>query len=72
MTTEEWNQYFSGHWNFAGEKQGDGHIAMFPHELPRRLIKMFSFAGETVFRPIRRKRNDDKSRDGFRSHRHRL
>ncbi len=52
MTTEEWNQYFSGHWNFVGEKQGDGHIAMFPHELPRRLIKMFSFAGETVLDPF--------------------
>ena len=52
MTTEEWNQYFSGHWNFAGEKQGDGHIAMFPHELPRRLIKMFSFADETVLDPF--------------------
>lgn len=52
MTTEEWNQYFSGHWNFAGEKQGDGHIAMFPLELPRRLIKMFSFAGETVLDPF--------------------
>src|SRR3990167_9026157 len=42
MTTEEWNQYFSGHWNFAGEKQ-DKHLAMFPEELPRRLIKMFTF-----------------------------
>ncbi len=52
MTTAEWNQYFSGHWNFSGEKQGDGHIAMFPLELPRRLIKMFSFAGERVLDPF--------------------
>ncbi len=52
LTTEEWNTYFSGHWNFAGEKQGDGHLAMFPMELPRRLIKMFSFAGETVLDPF--------------------
>ena len=29
MTKEEWNQYFSGHWNFSGEKQ-DKHLAMFP------------------------------------------
>lgn len=29
-----------------------GHIAMFPEELPKRLIKMFSFAGETVFDPF--------------------
>ena len=52
MTTEEWNRNFSGHWNFAGEKQGDGHIAMFPLELPRRLIQMFSFHGETVLDPF--------------------
>ena len=51
MTKEEWKQYFSGHWNFGGAKQ-DGHIAMFPEELPKRLIKMFSFIGETVLDPF--------------------
>lgn len=51
MTKEEWNQYFSSHWNFNGVKQM-GHIAMFPEELPKRLIKMFSFVGETVFDPF--------------------
>lgn len=51
MTKEEWGQYFSSHWNFNGVKQM-GHIAMFPEELPRRLIKMFSFPGETVFDPF--------------------
>lgn len=51
MTTEEWNQYFSGHWNFAGEKQ-DKHLAMFPEELPKRLIKMFTFVNDTVLDPF--------------------
>ena len=51
LTTEEWNTYFSGHWNFAGEKQ-DKHLAMFPEELPRRLIRMFSFVGDTVLDPF--------------------
>ena len=51
MTKEEWNTYFSSHWTFGGAKQ-DGHIAVFPEELPRRLIKMFSFVGETVFDPF--------------------
>lgn len=51
MTTEEWNSYFQGHWNFGGAKQ-DSHIAMFPEELPRRLIKMFSFVGDTVLDPF--------------------
>lgn len=52
MTTEEWNTYFNGHWYFSGAKQEGGHIAMFPEELPKRLIKMFSFAGENVLDPF--------------------
>lgn len=51
LTKEEWRKYFTGHWNFAGVKQ-NGHIAMFPEELPRRIIKMFSFVGETVLDPF--------------------
>ena len=51
MTAEEWNTFFAGHWNFPGVRQ-NGHIAMFPEELPRRLIKMFSFVGETVLDPF--------------------
>lgn len=51
MTAEEWNTNFAGHWNFAGARQNN-HIAMFPEELPSRLIKMFSFVGETVLDPF--------------------
>ncbi len=51
LTKEEWKGYFSGHWNFGGARQ-DGHIAMFPEELPKRLIKMFAFVGETVLDPF--------------------
>lgn len=51
LTQQEWNEYFNGHWNFPGEKQS-GHIAMFPLELPKRLIKMFSFYGDTVLDPF--------------------
>jgi len=51
LTKEEWNTYFQGHWNFNGVKQ-DGHIAMFPEELPKRLIKMFSFVDDTVLDPF--------------------
>ena len=51
LTKEEWNQYFTGHWNFPGEKQ-DKHLAMFPQELPKRLIKMFSFVGDIVLDPF--------------------
>lgn len=51
MTPEEWNSYFAGHWYFPGVRQL-GHLAMFPDELPRRLIKMFSFQGETILDPF--------------------
>lgn len=51
MTNEEWNSYFNGHWYFNGAKQV-GHLAMFPEELPHRLIKMFSFPNETVLDPF--------------------
>ncbi len=51
LTKDEWNQLFYGHWNFPGEKQ-DKHLAMFPAELPRRLIKMFTFSGDTVLDPF--------------------
>ena len=51
LTKEEWSQYFSSHWNFNGVRQLE-HIDMFPEELPKRLIKMFSFYGETVLDPF--------------------
>lgn len=51
MSKEEWNKYFTGHWNFSGAKQNK-HLAMFPEELPKRLIKMFSFVGETILDPF--------------------
>jgi site-specific DNA-methyltransferase (adenine-specific) len=51
LSGEEWNEYFYGHWHFSGEKQ-DKHLASFPEELPKRLIKMFSFAGDAVLDPF--------------------
>ena len=51
LSKEEWKRYFSAHWNFPGERQ-DKHLAMFPIELPSRLIKMFSFVGDTVLDPF--------------------
>ena len=51
MSKEEWKEYFSGHWRFGGAKQ-IAHQAMFPEELPARLIRMFSFCGDTVLDPF--------------------
>ena len=51
LSTQDWNRYFHGHWSFPGARQKD-HIAVFPSELPRRLIRMFTFTGETVLDPF--------------------
>lgn len=51
LTKEEWKEYFFGHWHFPGERQ-IGHEAMFPEELPKRLIKMFTFVGDIVLDPF--------------------
>ncbi len=51
LTKEEWKTYFTGHWTFGGARQVR-HEAVFPDELPRRLIRMFSFTGETVLDPF--------------------
>jgi DNA modification methylase len=51
LTKKEWKTYFAGHWHFGGARQLD-HEAMFPEELPRRLIRMFTFVGDTVLDPF--------------------
>jgi DNA modification methylase len=51
LSKEEWKEYFAGHWYFGGVRQV-GHEAMFPEELPRRLIKMFTFQGDAVLDPF--------------------
>lgn len=51
LTYDEWQTLFNSHWNIPGAKQ-DEHIAVFPEEIPKRLIKMFSFVGDTVLDPF--------------------
>lgn len=51
LTEEEWKEYFAGHWTFGGARQVN-HESQFPEELLRRLIRMFSFVGETVLDPF--------------------
>ena len=51
LSVEEWNEYFSGHWQFPVEKRHrDG--SLLTEELHGRLIRMFSFVGETVLDPF--------------------
>jgi DNA modification methylase len=51
LKKEEWKEYFYGHWKFAGQRQLN-HEAMFPQELPKRLIKMYSFVDDIVLDPF--------------------
>lgn len=51
LSKEEWKEYFSSHWTFSGERQSE-HDAMFPVELPKRLIRMFSIIDDTILDPF--------------------
>ena len=52
LTKEQRTQWFRGVWADLPPERQRGHEAMFPVELPRRLIKMYSFWGETVLDPF--------------------
>ncbi len=52
LTKEERSAWFRGVWDDIPPERQNGHSAMFPVELPRRLIKMYSFWGETVLDPF--------------------
>jgi site-specific DNA-methyltransferase (adenine-specific) len=52
LTKEERLKWFRGVWEDVAPDRQRGHVAMFPVELPRRLIKMYSFCGETVLDPF--------------------
>jgi len=43
--------WFRAHWSFPGERHG-GHHALFPLELPRRLVRMYTAPGERVLDPF--------------------
>ncbi len=51
LTKEEWREYTKTVWSIANVGHGE-HPAVFPEELPLRLIKLFSFWGETVLDPF--------------------
>jgi DNA modification methylase len=51
MSRDEWKSWFAGHWDVGGAKK-KGHEAPFPEEIPWRLIRMFSFPGDTVLDPF--------------------
>ena len=53
ITRDEFMAWTNGLWTFNGEsKKRIGHPAPFPLELPTRVIKMFSFVGDTILDPF--------------------
>lgn len=51
LSKEEWREYTKTVWQIANVSDPE-HPAVFPIEIPRRLIKLFSFHGETVLDPF--------------------
>lgn len=51
VTKEEWREYTKTVWHIANTGH-DEHPAVFPEEIPHRLIKLFSFYGESVLDPF--------------------
>lgn len=51
VTKEEWREWTKTVWHIANTSDPD-HPAVFPLEIPHRLVKLFSFVGETVLDPF--------------------
>lgn len=51
LTVEEWREYTKTVWSIANESH-EAHPAVFPAEIPHRLIKLFTFYGDTVLDPF--------------------
>ena len=51
VSKEEWREWTKTVWHVANTSDPD-HPAVFPVEIPHRLIRLFSFVGETVLDPF--------------------
>lgn len=51
LTVDEWREYTKTVWQIANVTDPD-HPAVFPEEIPHRLIKLFTLVGETVLDPF--------------------
>lgn len=52
INESDFQKWFSQIWNMPGASTRNGHPAPFPLELATRLIRMFSFVGDTVVDPF--------------------
>jgi DNA modification methylase len=51
LTKEEWKEFTKSVWQIANTSHPD-HPAVFPEEIPRRLIKLFSMVGDVICDPF--------------------
>jgi modification methylase len=52
ITTDDYARWFAPFWSDVPGQLRNGHPAPYPTEVPRRLIRMFSFVGDTVVDPF--------------------
>lgn len=53
LTLEDWRRYTQQWWRVESiSERYEGHGAVFPLEIPHRLIRMFSYVGDTVLDPF--------------------
>jgi len=52
LSKKEWALYASGIWFIDHRRKSEGHPSIYPDELVIRLIKMFSYEGDTVLDPF--------------------
>ena len=52
LTSEQWKAYADGVWKIEATRNTDGHPCMYPEELVNRLVRMFSYTGDTVLDPF--------------------
>lgn len=52
ISTDDYSKWFSGVWTDVTGQLRKNHPAPYPVEIPRRLIRMFSFVGDTVVDPF--------------------
>ena len=51
LSRAQWMELIKGVWDINPINQEIGHPAVFPDEIPKRLIQMFSYEGDTVLDP---------------------
>ncbi len=52
LTKEEWKTYVDGIWHIPPVGQDLAKYSAFPEEIPNRLIRMYSYVGDTVLDPF--------------------